>query len=636
MIDLCIVIVSYNVKFFIAQCLASVYESSDTLNKEIIVIDNDSSDKSVEFIETHFPKVRLVKNTENVGFSKANNQGFKLAQSEYILILNPDTILGKDTIQQCYDFLKSNEQYGAVGVKMTDGKGTYLPESKRSLPNVLSSFFKFTLIHSLFPKSKFFNHYYLGHLSENEDHNIEVLTGAFIFTKKSVIDEVNGFDESYFMYGEDIDFCKKIIDSEKKIRYLSSAEIVHFKGESTHKNSLKYLNSFYGAMKIYALKYASSPKRPFINLAITFSILFLATLNGIKLFLKTNSQIILGLVLAFLSYSFSKWFWATYYFQNPDYFDNLIYFNLSFYSLISIICIWFTGWYDKSRKTKYLIIGAVFALIFMLFFYAILPQHWRYSRAIIFLGLSITVLCLYMMKFILELNKNILKTVIVVSRKENMTAILPFLDQKLLNYTILGFVHPSVNNDDPQYLDNIDQMQKVIVSFQPDIVIFNSKEIGMAQISQHMTIPTSKVRYLLTGIDEGSFIEPGESSKKSTVWELDPVYNLAKPIYRRTKYTIDLMIGILLILFLPLLYRKKYNGLKIIKDLISGSKTLIGYSCQNHNLPSIKSGILNTRYMIGEVINGEIVDTANKSDICYAKYYHPFMDINMVYKAIQK
>ena len=634
MIDLSIIIVSYNVKFFVAQCIASIDESEDNLVKEIIVIDNSSEDGSAPFIETHFPHVKVIKNETNTGFSKANNQGFYIAQGEYILILNPDTLLTKNTLQICYDFLRRHSDYGAVGVKMIDGRGNYLPESKRSLPTIISSLWKFTQIHTLFPQNAYFNKYYLGQLSENEDHDIQVLTGAFIFSKKTLLDDLKGFDESFFMYGEDIDLCKRILDSGKKIKYLASTEIVHFKGESTKKNSLRYLKSFYGAMKIYTLKHTQGNEKLLTNAALHISIGILALVNGLKIIFTNYSHIIIDFFVAFICYASCKWLWAYYYFDNPNYFDNQIYVNLTGYSFITILGIWFTGWHEKNSKSKYLFLGATLALIIMLLIYAVLPEFMRYSRAIIFLGLMMTIIFVYLLRYYQRLFKDKTKTIVIVSKKENIQFIQSILDQKLKKYFIIGYIHPSLHNEQTDYLANIDQFYRVIEEYKPDFILFNSQMISMSQLSQYMTIPSSRVKYLLTSIDQKSVIEAENKNNKSSIWEVEPIYNLAKPIYRRTKRFIDLVIGFGSILIIPVFLWKGHNAWSMIQSLLLGTKTLIGYSQSNSALPVLKSGILNTSLLIGEVINGEIVEDANKSDICYAKYYHPVMDINLIIKFI--
>jgi GT2 family glycosyltransferase len=236
------------------QTLLSLYKSLDGVDNDVYVVDNNSNDNSVEYIKKHFPNVIIIENKENIGFSKANNHAYKLSNSKYILILNPDTVLKEDTIRTCLQVMESNPNVGAVGVKMIDGKGNYLPESKRGFPTPWASICKFSGLTHLFPKSKIFASYYLGHLSENETNKIEVLTGAFMFIRSNLYREVGMLDERYFMYGEDIDISYQITLNKFDILYISNTQIIHYKGEATPKKSLKFIQNFHDAMSVFYQK----------------------------------------------------------------------------------------------------------------------------------------------------------------------------------------------------------------------------------------------------------------------------------------------------------------------------------------------------------------------------------------------
>ena len=255
-IDISIIIVNYNVRHFLRRCLESVYNSKlDNLELEVFVVDNASIDGSNEMIKKDFKDVRLIANEDNVGFSVANNQAIRASSGRHILILNPDTVLQEDTLQMCHDYMEKNEDVGALGVKMIDGTGRFLPESKRDLPTVWNSIAKLSGLAALFPKSKLFNGYALGHLDQDANHVIKVLCGAFMYIKKSVVDNVGMFDERFFMYGEDIDWSRRIGEGGHEIHYLSDTMIIHYKGESTKKTSLSYVKTFYNAMGLYVEKH---------------------------------------------------------------------------------------------------------------------------------------------------------------------------------------------------------------------------------------------------------------------------------------------------------------------------------------------------------------------------------------------
>ena len=253
--QLSVIIVNYNVKNLLRDCLLSVQKAAHSIDTEIIVVDNASSDGSLEMLKAEFKYVKLIANTQNLGFSKANNQGIAQAQGKYILLLNPDTLINKNTFKDCLNFSKQTNNCGGIGVKMLDANNQFLKESKRGFPTPWASLCRLSFLNKLFPNSALLNGYYLGHLSNDENHQVEVLAGAFIWIKKSIIVEIGGLDETYFMYGEDIDFSYRIQQAGYHNYYLGTVTILHYKGESTDKYSFKYIKHFYDAMKIFSKKH---------------------------------------------------------------------------------------------------------------------------------------------------------------------------------------------------------------------------------------------------------------------------------------------------------------------------------------------------------------------------------------------
>ncbi|UMB53835.1 glycosyltransferase family 2 protein [Lutibacter sp. A64] len=247
--DVSIVIVNYNVRYFLEQCILSILAASKNINSEIIVVDNNSTDESCKLLKQKYPEVVLIQNTKNVGFSKANNQGVKIAKGTYVLILNPDTIIAEDTLERILNYSKTKQNLGVLGVKLIDGSGVFAPESKRGIPTPKTSFKKLFGI-----SSKQNGKYYATHLDEDASGEIKVASGAFMFIKRVVFNEVKGFNEAYFMYGEDIDLSVKLLKNGYQNYYYSGTKIIHFKGESTIKD-VKYLGHFHNAMRIFYKKH---------------------------------------------------------------------------------------------------------------------------------------------------------------------------------------------------------------------------------------------------------------------------------------------------------------------------------------------------------------------------------------------
>ena len=251
---LSVIIVNYNVKYFLEQCLHSVSKAAENVETEIIVIDNHSTDESLPYLAPKFQEVRFLKNSANSGFGKACNRGLAEAKGDYILFLNPDTIVAEDSFERCISFFETYPACGALGVKMIDGSGAFLKESKRAFPSPFTSLFKLFGLARVFPKSKLFSRYHLGHLDKEQNHEVDVLAGAYLMVRHGVLQKVGSFDEDFFMYGEDVDLSYRIQQAGYKNYYLADTTIIHFKGESTKRGSLNYVRMFYYAMSVFVRK----------------------------------------------------------------------------------------------------------------------------------------------------------------------------------------------------------------------------------------------------------------------------------------------------------------------------------------------------------------------------------------------
>ena len=280
--QLTIIIVNYNVKYFLEQCLYSVLKACIEIDAEIFVVDNNSTDGSREYLEPKFTTVIFKWNSVNAGFAKANNSVLKEAKGEHILFLNPDTLIPEDCLTECLHFFAAHSNCGALGVPMINGSGTFLKESKRSFPTPMASFFKLAGFAKLFHSSKLFTRYYAGHLPKNKTNEVDALAGAFMMLSKEAVEKTNGFDEKFFMYGEDIDLSYRIQQAGLKNYYFSGITILHFKGESTQTLSGKYIKHFYGAMKLFVRKHYTEKKT--MLLFMLLAIFLTKTLASLKMF----------------------------------------------------------------------------------------------------------------------------------------------------------------------------------------------------------------------------------------------------------------------------------------------------------------------------------------------------------------
>lgn len=252
--QLSVIILNYNVRYFLEQCVLSVQEAIAGLDAEIIVIDNNSSDDSCLMMKTQFPEVKLIQNQENFGFPKGNNIGVKQADGKYICILNPDTVVAEDTFTKILAFAEGKQNLGIIGCKLIDGTGDFLPESKRGIPSPWVAFTKIFGLYKVFPKWNLFNQYYAQHLNENQTGKVEILVGAFMFLEKDLYQKLNGFDENCFMYADDIDLSYRALLLKKSNYYFHETTVLHYKGESTVKDEL-YMQRFQDAMNFFYQKH---------------------------------------------------------------------------------------------------------------------------------------------------------------------------------------------------------------------------------------------------------------------------------------------------------------------------------------------------------------------------------------------
>ena len=284
--ELSVIIVSFNVRDFLRQCLISVKIASEKINYEILVVDNNSEDGSVEMVKNDFPEVKLIINRVNWGFSVANNQAIKMSGGHFILLLNPDTIVERDTFSRCIEFMNCHPDAGAMGIRMINGEGSFLPESKRAFPTPASAFFKTFGLSSLFPGSKYLNSYYLPHIDSVETSITEVISGAFMFIRREALDKSGLFDEDFFMYGEDIDMSYRLLQTGYKNYYFPEIQIVHFKGKSTGRDKFNDLHHFYRSMRIYLRKRADEGKYRRSKIILIMATYFREGLAVVNRFIK--------------------------------------------------------------------------------------------------------------------------------------------------------------------------------------------------------------------------------------------------------------------------------------------------------------------------------------------------------------
>ncbi len=645
---LSVIIVNYNVKYFLEQALLSVQKACHNIQAEVFVVDNNSVDDSVQMVKAKFPKVKLIVNNNNPGFSIANNQAIRQSKGEYVLLLNPDTVVEEDTFEKCIDFMDAHPKAGGLGVKMIDGSGNFLPESKRGFPSPKVAFFKAFGFSGLFPKSKLFNHYHLGYLDKDETHEVEVLAGAFMLLRKSVLDEIGLLDESFFMYGEDIDLSYRIIQAGYKNYYFADTTIIHYKGESTKKGSLNYVRTFYNAMIIFARKHFKGEKAWLFILMLQFAIYFRAFITVTGNFLKNIYLPLLDALAIFGGMYFLKDFWANYHFQNPDYYQpSFMLFNVPLYIGIWLVSVYFSGGYDHKGGIRRLIRGLLMGTILLAAVYGFLELEYRASRTLIILGMVWATISMTSLRVILHFikNKNFnlekekAKNLIIVGSKNESKRVMGLVHQAQLMKNFIGTVSPNGTNDSKTYLSNLQQLDEVVHIYKIDEIIFCSKDVSSQDIMKWMTRLGPEIEYKIVPEESLSII--GSSSKNSAgeLYTIDIQFRIAHSMNRRNKRFIDISLALAFLISLPiciLFVKQKSAFISNIFQVLIGKKSWVGYAPaaqQMENLPKIKTGVLSPLDALKlENVNAQTIQHLN---FLYAKDYSASNDLDIIWKGFR-
>jgi O-antigen biosynthesis protein len=635
--ELSIVIVNYNVKYFLEQTLLSVKKAVRNINAEVFVVDNNSVDGSVELVQEKFPWVKLMALKENTGFSRGNNVAMRVAQGEYILLLNPDTVLQEDTLEKCLEFAKAQEQFGALGVRMIDGKGKFLPESKRGLPTPKRAFYKMCGLSSMFPKSKEFGGYHLKYLDEFKSHEVEVLSGAFMWMKKSVLDKVGLLDETFFMYGEDIDLSYRISLGGGKVFYFAGTTVIHYKGESTKKKSANYVKIFYKAMVIFANKHYSKKMAGSFALFINLAIWLRAALAVISNLAKQLAWPLIDFTTIYLGFYGISQYWEHYNKYVPNFYPNSFYqYFIPAYILIIILTVFISGGYDKPLSQKRLIRGALTGSILLIVIYAFLPRDWRFSRAILGLGSAWSVLMLPAMRELIYFVKHRKfgahepedLNVAIIAQEQEYHRISQLLSQSQVKLSHNIWINAGTSKIAAAQ-GNLDQISEIVDIFNVNTLIFSAKDIENSDIMGYMSQFAQKdLQFKI--VPERSLFIIGSNSKNQPgeLYTIDVKFDISKTHIKRKKRLLDIGISIAAILTFPLLLLLR-NGRHLLANLpaiLYGNKTLVSYNelPEAIKLPALKNGLLSPLGKYKQKGLGENISLA------YARDYNVYRDLKLL------
>jgi len=642
---LSVIIVNYNVKYFLEQALLSVRRAGRNISLEVWVVDNNSVDDSVTMVREKFPEVKVIANEDNPGFSIANNQAIREAKGEYVLLLNPDTVVEEDTFEKCIAFMDERPQAGGLGVRMIDGSGGFLPESKRGFPTPWVAFAKTFGLSKLFPSSPVFNHYHLGYLDENKTHEVEVLAGAFMWLRRTVLDEIGLLDETFFMYGEDIDLSYRIVKAGYQNYYFPDTTIIHYKGESTKKGSLNYVRTFYKAMIIFAQKHLGKQAGLFV-LMLRFAIYLRAFLTVVSNFFKKAYLPLLDALLIYVGLYFLSDFWASYHFKDPNYYDEVIlYFNFPLYILIWLLTVYFSGGYDNGFGLRRLVRGLMVGTVILAAVYGFLDLEYRPSRALILLGAAWALVSTATLRFLLhfmrygnfELGRSPQQNLVIVGDKQESERVQHLLMQAQVSKNLIGTVSPEAIINDAEYLSPLRQLDEVVQIYKINELIFCSKDISSQDIMYWMNELGPSLDYKIVPEDSLSIIGSSSKNTAGELYTIDIRFRLAEPTNRRNKRLLDIALALWLLLSLPLqlLFIKKPKGLlQNSLQVLLGKKTWVGYvqvKNQLEKLPTLPAGVLTPLSILS--IENLSDRTIQRINLLYAKDYQLQKDLDIIWKA---
>lgn len=630
-VQLSIIIVNYNVRHFLEQAIWACRRAARGLSHEIWVVDNHSNDDSVPMVLEKFPEVKLIQNPDNPGFSKANNQAISQAAGKYILLLNPDTLVGEDSFEICFSFMETHPEAGALGVRMLDGSGQYLPESKRGFPSPFVAFCKAFGLSRVFPKSRLFNRYHLGYLAERENHQVEVLAGAFMWVRKKTLEEVGLLDEAFFMYGEDIDLSYRIVQQGYQNYYLADTSIIHYKGESTKKGSLNYVRVFYRAMIIFARKHFQRQQASLFVVFIQLAIYLRAALSLLANWVKKALLPVLDILLLYGGLYWLKDFWGVYHFNTPSYFgSSFLLYNAPLYTLIWLISLYFNGAYDRGSSVRRIFNGILVGTVIIAAIYGFLDMEYRSSRMLILLGTCWALLSL-------NLYRGLLNTwgwidfswrprpeprLIIVGSLKEAKRVQSLLGKVRRQKNLLGMVTVRGDEAHHQVLGGMQELEDIIKRFRANELIFCLADIRPTKVIATMDKLGPRISYRT--LAPGAPVIIGSSSKHRAgeLYTLDSYFLLSEAFQQRNKRVLDLFLCLVLLICSPLLLLSSRSaGLyRYWVAVLLGRMTWIGYLTANppDHLPRLRSAVKPHTASTASLSE----KTKEQLDFFYAKDYH--------------
>lgn len=655
MIDLSIIIVNYNVKEFLKNLLQSLEPALKNLRAEIIVVDNASTDGSPEFIEQNFPTVKLIRNKINVGFGRANNQAMEIASGKYFVLINPDTIVKENTFEKLIDFFNSTRDAGMVGCKVLNPDGTLQLACRRSFPGPWTSFTKVTGLSTLFPKSKLFARYNLTYLDENETNEVDAISGAFMMFKKEVYEKIGGFDQQFFMYGEDLDLCYRTQQAGYKVYYVPNTEIIHYKGESTKRSNIDETRMFYDAMHLFVKKHFSAffLGEWVLRIAIVIRQL-ISFLNVYRLpIMSALADIVLFIVCLILAeHTYSSETWKGF----PEFVKPWVYIIPAIIQMTIALLI---GAYKKNYLSNLRIIFSLLAGLIIISSLTYFFKQFGYSRAVI-------LICYTYAFFVFSFWRIIAKTIFHIGTiSQSFSSNSLIVGEEISSSKLIHKLRSNVNRifkirglisrdqkdvgkkvGNYEIVGSLDNIRNIIVEHDVHKVIFISGDISFDRMFGIVSkCQGLNVEFLVTGEGHDYLVGKSEITLLEDIPLMKLEYNISRMAFRFIKRFFDFMLAFFVLIFVyPFVYfavRKKNNSdfgkfILNIPSVLSGRKSFVG-PLENSYLDGLfigKIGLTGLWYI--ESIDISDKDELKNLDVYYAKNQNIWLDLEILGKTLSK
>jgi len=653
---LSIIIVNYNVKEFVKNLLLSLDKALKEFTSEIIIIDNASSDGSVEDIKIKFPTVKVIANSKNVGFGKANNQGLELAEGEYIVLLNPDTIVKENTFKNLIGFMQSTPDAGMVTCKVLNPDGSLQLACRRSFPGPWTSFTKVTGLSKLFPNSKLFARYNLTYLDENKINEVDAVSGSFMLFTRDVYNKVGGFDSRFFMYGEDLDLCYRVQSNGYKVYYVPTTEIIHYKGESTKRSSLDETKIFYEAMHLFVQKHFSSSF--LVELILRSAIIARRSVA----FLSSYRLPIISAIVDFILFTIALYIaeknyrpgtWGGF----PEAMKPWVYLIPGM--LQTVFTAMVGGYKRSSISTLRVLISLIVGLVLSSSMTFFLKQY-AFSRAVLLITYSISAAAFILWRIIVKAVFNVgvetsvrrIKTLIVGDETQCIE-----LTEKLKSsytnlYSIVGFIGKrteSIGKKVGSYevLGSLETIVKVIDDMKVNRVIFTSDEISFEKMFSIVSKSDKvNVEFLVAGSELDYLVGKTSVTMLDNIPLLKIHYNLSGIGHRLIKSIVDLLISISILVTIFPFYFLASLFVKVKSDfgkfilgiplIFSFKRSLVGTKdiVKSDGLYLGKQGLTGLWYI--ENFNRLDSSELEKLNIYYAKNQNIWLDLEILGKSFAK